>query len=104
MMKYGVTSMTTDRVLTGSWQPVSLHRRNVAEDEIGMTEICAMSFMIEMHASGLKTGVRSVSTLNRSNVKKGTMTSIVPIMTNLADSVLPKGGAMQEESRFFSTT
>jgi hypothetical protein len=27
---------------------------------------------------------------------------MIPIMTNLTDSVLPKGDVMQEESRFFS--
>jgi hypothetical protein len=32
------------------------------------------------------------------------MTNTVPIMTNLNDSVLPKGGAMQEESRLFPMT
>jgi uncharacterized membrane protein len=61
-----------------------------------MTEICATSFTVEMHADGLKTSARSVSTLNRSNVKKGTITTTVPIMTNLTDSVLPKEGAMQD--------
>jgi hypothetical protein len=42
--------------------------------------------------------------LNRSSVKKGTMTTTVPITTNLTDNVFPKGGAMQEESRLFPTT
>jgi hypothetical protein len=57
-----------------------------------------------MHAPGLKTGVRSASTLNRSSVKKGTMTIMVLIMTNLTDSVLLKEGVMQEESRLFPST
>jgi uncharacterized membrane protein len=103
-MKHGVTSLTTGRVLTGTWQAVSLHQRNMAEDETGMTEICAMSSAVEMHATRLKTGTRNVSALNRSNMKKGTMTTTVPIKTNLTASVLPKGGTMQEESRFFSMT
>jgi hypothetical protein len=51
-----------------------------------------------MHVTRLKTGVRSVSVLNKSNVKRGTMTTMVPIMTNLTDSVLLKEGIMQEES------
>jgi hypothetical protein len=57
-----------------------------------------------MHAVRLKTNVRSASALNRSSVKKGTMTNTVPIMTNLNDSVLPKGGTMQEESRLSPMT
>jgi hypothetical protein len=57
-----------------------------------------------MHAPRLKTGVRSASTLNRSSVKKGTMTIMVLIMTNLTDNVLLKEGVMQEESRLFPST
>jgi hypothetical protein len=104
MMKHGVTSMTTIRVLAGTRQAVSLHRRNAVEDETGMTKICATLFTIEMHATRLKTGIRNTSALNRSIVKKGTMTTTVPITTNLTDNVFPKGGAMQEESRLFPTT
>jgi hypothetical protein len=33
MTKHEVTSLTTDTVLTGTQQAVSLHRRNAAEDE-----------------------------------------------------------------------
>jgi hypothetical protein len=51
MMKHGVTCLTTDKVLTGTRQVVSLHRRNAAEDETGMTEICATSSMTEMHVA-----------------------------------------------------
>jgi hypothetical protein len=104
MMKHGVMSMTTGKVLMGTRQAISLHRRNTTEDEIGMTEICATSFMAEMHVARLKTGVRNVSALNMNSVKKGTITTTVPITTNLIDSVLLKGGAMQEESRLFPTT
>jgi hypothetical protein len=104
MMKHGVMSMTTGRVLMGTRQAVSLHQRNTAEDETRMTEICMTSSAAEMHMLGLKTSVRSASALNRSNVKKGTMTTMVPIMTNLIDSILLKEGAMQEESRLFFTT
>jgi hypothetical protein len=69
-----------------------------------MTEIYAKSSTVEMHTAGFKTGARSVSTLSRSSVKKGTMTTIVPIMMNLTDSVLPKEGAMQGESKLFPMT
>jgi hypothetical protein len=87
-------SMTTSKVPMGTRLAISLHQRNAVKDETGMTEICATSFTVEMHAAGLKTSARSMSTLNRSNVKKGTITTTVPIMTNLTDSVLPKEGAM----------
>jgi hypothetical protein len=104
MMKYGVTSLTTGRVLTGTQQAVSLHRRNATEDETKMIEICATSSTAEMYMTGLKTGIRSVSASNRSSVKKRTMTTMVPITTNLIDSILLKGGTMQEESRLFPMT
>jgi hypothetical protein len=54
--------------------------------------------------TGLKTDIRSASAYNKSIMKKGTMTTTVPITTNLTDSVLPKGGAIQEESRLFLMT
>jgi hypothetical protein len=88
----------------GTRQAVSLHQRNAAEDETKMNEICVKSSTTEMHAAGLKTGVKSMSALNRSNVKKWTMTTTVPITTNLTDNVLSKEGAMQEESMLFPTT
>jgi hypothetical protein len=56
-----------------------------------MTEICVMSSAVEMHVAGSKTDVKSTSTSNKGSVKKGTMTTMVPITTNLIDSVLPKG-------------
>jgi hypothetical protein len=73
----------------------------VAKGEIGMIETCMMSSAAKVHVIGSKTGIRSTSALNRSNVKRGTMTTVVPIMTNLTDSILPKEGTMQEESRPF---
>jgi hypothetical protein len=103
-MKHGVTSMTTGRVHTGTRLVVSLHWGNAAEDETEMTKICATSSTTKMHATRLKTGVWNASTLNRSNVKKGTMTTTVPITINLTDSVLLKEGTMQEESKLFPTT
>jgi hypothetical protein len=92
------------RVLMGTQHAVSLHRRNMDKDDTRMTEICTTSFTVEMHTARLKTGAKSMSALNRSSVKKGIMTTTVPIMTNLTDSILPKGGAMLEESRLFPTT
>jgi hypothetical protein len=52
-----------------------------------------------MYAARSKTDVKSMSVLNRSSMKKGTVTTMVPITTNLTDNVLPKEGVMQEESR-----
>jgi hypothetical protein len=102
--KHEVTSVTTNRVLIGTRLVVSLHRRNAAEDETGMTEICVTSSAAEMHVARLKTSARSASTLNTSNVKKGTMTTMVPTTSDLTDSVLLRGGTMQEESKLFPTT
>jgi hypothetical protein len=103
-MKCGVTRMTIGRVPMGTRLAVSLHRRSADEGEAGMTEFCMMSSTIEMHVVGLKAGARSVSALNRSSVKKGTMTTTVPITINLTDSVLLKEGAMLEESKLFLLT
>jgi hypothetical protein len=91
-MKHRIMSLTTDSVHAGTQQAVSLHRRNVAEDDTGMTEIWTTSSVAEMHVAGSKTGVKSTSALNRSSVKKGTMTTMVSITTHLTDSVLSKGG------------
>jgi hypothetical protein len=84
----------------GTRLAVSLHQRNTAEDETRMTEICATSSAVETHVVRLKTGARSVSALNRSCVKKGTMTIMVPIMINLTGSALSKEGATQESKPF----
>jgi hypothetical protein len=101
MMKHGDMSLNTGRVLTGTSQAVSLHRRNMAEDETWMTGICATSSAVEMHVAELKTDTRGTSALNRISVKKGTIATMVPITTNLRS---PNRGAMQEESRLFSMT
>jgi hypothetical protein len=73
MVKYGVTSLTTDRVNAGTRPAVSLHQRNTTEGGIEMTEICM----------------------------RGTMTVMVPSMTNLTDNALLKEGATQEDSKLF---
>jgi hypothetical protein len=57
-----------------------------------MTKICTTSSTVEMHTARLKTGAKSASASNRSSLKKGTMTTTVPIMTNLTDSILLKEG------------
>jgi hypothetical protein len=95
-------SLTTGRVSTGIRQAVSLYQRSVAKDETRMIKICATSYVAEMHAAGLKNGVRSMSVSNRSSVKKGSMTTMVPIMTNLTDNVLLKGGRIAGGVKVFS--
>jgi hypothetical protein len=110
--KHGVTSLTTSRVYVGKQphstggtrQVASLHPSNTDEDETRMTEIYVTSSVVEMHVTRSKTDVRSMSASNRSSVKKGTMTNMVPITTNLTDNVLSKRGTMQEESRPFPMT
>jgi hypothetical protein len=103
-MKHRVMSVTTGRVPMGTRLAVSLHQRNMTKDEIRMNEICATSSVIEMHVARLKTSAISASALNRSSVKKGTMTTMVTIMINLTDSILTKEGATQEESKLFPMT
>jgi hypothetical protein len=104
MMKHRVTSFINGSVHAGTQLAVSLHWRNVAKGETGMTETCAMSSVAKMHAAGSKTDIWIMSALNMSNVKRGTMTTLVPITNNLTDSILLREGAMQEESRHFPTT
>jgi hypothetical protein len=62
------------------------------------------SSAVEMHAARLKFGAKSMSALNKSDVKRRTMITMVPIMINLTGSVPPKEGAMQEESKPFPMT
>jgi hypothetical protein len=85
----------------GTQQAVSFHWKNTAEDETGMTQICMTSSAAEMHATGLKTSARSMSALNRSSVKKGTMTTTIPNMTNHTNSVHSRGGGQCRGSQGF---
>jgi hypothetical protein len=88
----------------GTRLAVSLYRWNTTEGETRKIETCETLSAPKLHAAGSKTSVRSASALNRSDVKRETMTTMVPITTNLTDSVLPREGTMQEESRPFPTT
>jgi hypothetical protein len=97
MLKHRVMSLTTSRVHAGTQLAVSLHQRNIAKGETRMTETSAMSSAAQMHAAGSKTSVRS-------DVKRGAMTIMIPITTDLTDNTLLKKGAMQEESRPFPMT
>jgi hypothetical protein len=51
-MERRVRTLTTVRVHVRTRPAVSLHQRNMTEDETGMTETCTTSFVIEMHAAG----------------------------------------------------
>jgi hypothetical protein len=95
-VKYGVMSLTTDRVHMGTRPAVSLHRRNATEGGIGISEICVAPSAAEMHAIELTTDTRRVSALSKNDVMRGTMPIMLPFMTNLTDS------ATHEESNDFS--
>jgi hypothetical protein len=69
---------------------------------IGMIETCVTSSVVEMHAAGSKTGVRSESAL-KNDVTKGTMIIMVCSVTKLTDNASLKEGVMQEESKPFPT-
>jgi hypothetical protein len=71
----------------------SLQWRSAAKGEIGMTKTCVTCSTIEMHATGLKTGAKSASASSRNDMKRGTMTTMAPTMTNGTDSALPRGDA-----------
>jgi hypothetical protein len=66
-----------------------------------MTENCVMTSTVEMQAAESKTGIRSTSALNRSSVKKWTMITMVPIMTNLTENVLPRGAQCRRSQGTF---
>jgi hypothetical protein len=91
-VKYGVTSATIDRVYGGTQPVVSIHQRNMTKGGIRMTKICVTSSAVEMHVTGLTTGTRSVSALSKNDEMRGTMTIMVPSMTNLTDSAPLKEG------------
>jgi microcystin degradation protein MlrC len=101
--KYGVMNLTIDRIRTGTRPAVSLHRRSMTEGMIRMTETCATSSTVEMHVAGLTTSARSLSASSKSDMMIGTMTIMVPSMTNLTNNTPLKEGATQEESRPFTT-
>jgi hypothetical protein len=84
-------SLTTSRVHAGTRLTVSLHWRSTVEGETVVTKICMASSVAMMHVTESKIGARNVNTLNKSDMKKGTMITMVPIMTNLTDSILPRG-------------
>jgi hypothetical protein len=100
----GVTSLTTDRVIVGTWTVASLNQRSTAEGVGETITTCAMSSAVEIHATGLRIGAESKSALNRNNVMIGTMITTIPTMTNLTNNASLKEGITQEESKLFPVT
>jgi hypothetical protein len=81
----------------------SIAKTHVARSKSGIRSASALNRSdmkrgtMTIRVSRSKSGIRSASALNRSDMKRGTMTIRVFIMTNLTDNGLPKEGAMQEE-------
>jgi hypothetical protein len=100
-MKYGVISLTSNRVRTWTKLAVSLHWRSTAEGRIRVTQTGAMSLVVEVNTTGLTTGSRSMSMLSKNDVMRGTLTIMVPSTTNLTDTAPLKEGATQVESKPF---
>jgi hypothetical protein len=94
-----VTMMTTNIVLVGTQPVASLHQRSTIKGMEGTTMTCATSSAVEMHAAGLKTSAEIRSMTSRSSAMRGTMTIMIPSMTNLTDSILHTGDTFQEVSR-----
>jgi hypothetical protein len=101
MPKHGVMSLTTSRVHAGTRLTVSLHWRSTVEGQTVVTKICMASSVAMMHVTESKIGARNVNTLNKSDMKKGTMITMVPIMTNLTDSILPRGAQFRRSQGIF---
>jgi hypothetical protein len=104
MTESEVKNLTTGRVYTVTRPAVSLHQRNAAKGETGMTETCMMSSAIEMHVVKLKTSTESECASSRNDAMRGTLITMVPSMTNLTDNAPLKEGAIQEESKLSLTT
>jgi hypothetical protein len=101
MVKYGVTSLTTNRVHVETWLAVSLHQRNVAKGRIRMTKICMTSYAAELHTIRLTADVRSMRMLSKNDVMRQTMTTMDPSTTNLTNNAFLKEGTTHEESKLF---
>jgi hypothetical protein len=102
--EYGVTSLTTGGVPTGTQPVASLHQRSTAEGVIGMTATCATSSAAQMRMAGSKFDAKSKSAWSRNDTTRGTMIIMVRTMTNLTDNTPLKEGIIQEESKLFPMT
>jgi hypothetical protein len=110
MTKHGVMSLTTGKVLTGTQQAVSLHRRNATEDKNRMTEICVMSSMAEMHAA--RNIMLTISILSESEQKCSSSPLILKLallyflwvlgMVNMTNMVGVRAPAMMVDSRYLT--
>jgi hypothetical protein len=84
-----MTGMMKTRVVPmGTRLAAPPHRRSTVEGMGETTVTCVMSFVAEMHATGLKTDVEIGSVTSRSSERRGTMTIMAPTTTNLIDSML----------------
>jgi hypothetical protein len=88
-----IMTLTTARVCAGTPPAASLPRRSAAE--IGTTKICATLYATEMHTAGLKTSAKRETTSNANDMRKGTMTTTVPTLTNPTVTILPSEDAMK---------
>jgi hypothetical protein len=91
--------MTTRRVLMGTRPVASLHQRSTAKDATETTTTYAMSFVVEMHVTKLKTGAEIKRVKSKNSTMNGTMITIVLTMTNLTGSGHQKWDISQEASR-----
>jgi hypothetical protein len=81
----GVRTLTTTRAYTRTWPATSLHPRSAIE--IRMEGTCGTSSATEMHATELKTGAKSETTLSVNDASKGTMITLTLTMTSPTGNV-----------------
>jgi hypothetical protein len=55
--------------------------------KIGTTEICVTIFKTEMHVTELKTGANKEIASNENDMRRGTMTTMVPTMTSPTNTI-----------------
>jgi hypothetical protein len=72
--------------LPGARPAVSLHRRCAVEDTMETTAIYVTSSATEIHVAEFKAGAEIRSVKSKNSVMKGTMITMVLIMTNLTRS------------------
>jgi hypothetical protein len=80
--------MTTGKVLMGTRPTASLRWRSATEDATEMTVTYVTSSAAEIHMAGSRTGAETESMTRSSDVTKGTMTIMVPIMISPTGIIL----------------
>jgi hypothetical protein len=81
----GARTLTTARAHVGTQLAASLSWRSTAE--IGTKETYAMLFIIEMHATTLKTGAKSETALSANDMRKGSVITMALTTTSPTNSV-----------------